>query len=238
MDLSNKKLLVIDGDAVIRKTLETRLTSLGYKVFLASNGKAALKRFSVENPDLVILDIILPQLSGYTVCRKIRETSNVPIIFVTGLSQIPQRIKGLGLGADDYLTKPFSPKELEARVFALLRRATFDTPEQFAPPQAKISIGPLVIDLTKKVIWCNNTLVPLTEVEFNLLTFLIDNAGAQVSRGAIFRNIWGYTPAREIDTRIVDVHVSRLRAKLETNPRQPKIILTVRRLGYMFPSLK
>lgn len=234
MKVSNKKLLIADNDEIVRKVLATRLTILGYRVFLASNGKGALNVFNTELLDLVIIDIMLPKLDGYEVCRKIRENSQVPIIILTGLGGISDRVFGLELGADDYIVKPFSPKELEARIKSVLRRTTPKLENIKEQNQSPISFGDLIIDLHKRSVFKNNAKVQLTGIEFNILELLITNAGKKLSRNMILDNVWGYTPERYVDTRVVDVHVSRLRSKLERNGSKPEYILTVRSVGYMF----
>jgi len=234
VEVSNKKLLIVDNEATIRQVLATRFTILGYRVFLASNGKSALNLFKVEQPDLIILELILPKLDGFEVCRKIRETSQVPIIILSGLGGVSDRVLGLNLGADDYVTKPFSPKELEARIRAVFRRFKPISQNSAHPQQDRFSVGPLIIDLKKRIVLKNSTKIQLTGIEFHLLELLLTNPGKSFSRTTILDNVWGYTPERYVDTRVVDVHISRLRGKLEDDPRNPNFFLTVRGLGYKF----
>jgi OmpR family response regulator RpaB len=229
-----KKILIVDHQVNIRKLLATRLNLLGYKIILASNGKDALIEFITESPDLVIIDIMLPKLDGYSVCRKIRENSPIPIIILTAINSFSDRIIGLELGADDYLVKPFLPKELEARVKSLLRRNNLQTPKLQKQNHKNLQIGNLFIDMSKRVISKNNSSVSLTKIEYSLLELFLENAGTELSRTFILDNVWGFTPERQIDTRIVDVHISRLRFKIEEDANNPYLILTVRGIGYKF----
>jgi|TARA_B100000524_G_scaffold31385_1_gene15559 OmpR family response regulator RpaB len=229
-----EKILVVDDDANIRQILEARLTISGYIVLLANDGEEALKVFRKESPDLIILDIMLPKIGGYEVCKELRKGSSVPIIMLTALGDISDRVMGLEFGADDYVLKPFSPKELEARVRSVLRRIK-------KPPEAKIlhenqllQIGNLIIDTKKRQVLKGSKRIRLTAMEFNLLELLINQAGERLSRSYILDSVWGYTPQRYVDTRVVDVHISRLRAKLEEDPSNPDLILTARGTGYMF----
>ena len=221
----------------IRKALATSLSTYSYTVLLASTGEKALKIFNTEQPNLIVLDLLLPKLDGYELCRQIREKAQTPIIILTALSDIPDRILGFELGADDYVLKPFSPKELEVRIRTVLRRSIIHNQTQPKKKQKIINIGSLLININKKQIIKNNFQTTLTSIESNILELLIDNAGKNLSRKTILDNIWGYTPARDVDTRVVDVHISRLRSKLEEDPGNPEFILTVRRIGYMFRKL-
>ncbi len=234
MEVYNEKILVIDGDIGIRQILATRLTILGYKVFLSSNGKDALVSFNKEQPDLIILDLILPKIDGYDVCRTIRSNSQIPILIITSLANIADRISGLELGADDYITKPFSPKELEARIRCILHRSTQKAENPSRKLHKKFQIGNLVIDLNTRIISTKYSKTRLTFIENNLLELLIENAGHKLSRQDILSNVWGYTPERYVDTRIVDAHISRLRTKIKVDPTNPNLIITIRGIGYMF----
>lgn len=230
----NEKILVVDDEVSIRKILETRLSLLGYKVFLASNGKEALSALAKYKPDLIILDVMLPKIDGFDVCHEIRKDQRTPIIMLTALSDISNRVLGLNLGADDYIVKPFSLKELEARIRSVLRRIdlTRDSKQDTLPNN--LVIGTLSIDLIRRQVFKANTRVKLTGMEFNLLELLIQNRGKSLSRATILKHVWGYSPERYNDTRVVDVHISRLRAKLEETPSNPDFILTARGKGYMF----
>jgi OmpR family response regulator RpaB len=233
----NEKILVVDCDVNIRKVLTIRLGFLGYKVFFASTSKETLSLLVKESPHLVLINIILSNLDGYGICCKIRDHSTIPIILLVGLEDVSSRIKGLELGADDYLVKPFSPIELEAKIRSLLRRSN-PSLDNFLPlakkNTAEIKIGLLVINLSTRQLFKNNTEIKLTNIEFTLLELLFEYAGKPLSRTIILNNVWGYTPQRNVDTRIVDVHISRLRGKLEDNTLTPDFILTARGIGYMF----
>ena len=228
----NKTILIVDNEINVRQILAARLKYLEYEVFLATNGNEALAIFQKEKPDLVILDILLPKLSGYNVCRKIRETGQVPIIFLTALGSISNRITGIKLGADAYITKPFVLKELEAKINYILNQTSFQNQDR----QEIFRFGKLTIDTVKKQIIKNKKQLILTSIEFSLLELLVKNAGRDLARTVILTNIWGYLPNREIDTRVVDVYIYRLRAKIEENPKNPDFILTIRGVGYKFQS--
>jgi OmpR family response regulator RpaB len=235
--MNNEKILIIDDDLTVIQILRTRLTNLGYRIVRSPNGKDALTKFWKEQPDLVILDIILPKFDGYELCRKIRIDSQVPIIILTALSKLSNRIRALELGADDYIIKPFSPPELEARIRSILRRTNLN--QVFTTLKKKeFKIGNLSIDMNTKCIAKDDFKVKLTNIEYSLLNLLIENTGKALSRTIILNNIWGYTPERAVDTRIVDVHIARLRLKIEEKPSTPYFILTVRGIGYMFQNFK
>jgi OmpR family response regulator RpaB len=236
MGVHNERILIAEEDISIRNVLHRRLSLLGYKVALASNGNEALRLLKTERPHLVILSLLLPGFDGYEVCFKIKQCSNAQIIILSGLTNIPNLAKILELGADDYLTKPFSLKELEVRIKSALKRSY---PEQIYIQRPKedtniTQIGELSIDWSQRVVFKNQTQLKLTGLEFSLLELLFEYAGKTLSRTTILNNIWGYTPERGVDMRMVDVHISRLRSKLEDNSRKPNFILTVRGQGYLF----
>jgi len=230
-----EKILVVDDEASIRRILETRLKMVGYEVITAADGEEALDAFSKHNPDLIILDVMMPKLDGYGVTREVRKTSEIPIIILTALGDVSERITGLELGADDYVIKPFSPKELEARVKAVLRR----TNQKEAVGTGKVAknvivTGALRIDTSRRQVYRKNERIRLTGMEFSLLELLVSNSGQAFSRNEILQYVWAYPPDHRIDTRVVDVHISRLRSKLEVDPANPELILTARGIGYMF----
>lgn len=235
MKIYNEKILVVDDEISIRQILEMRLSIRGYEVFLAANGEDALDLFKKEQPDLVILDIMLPKIDGYEVCSEIRKESKVPIIMLTALGDINDRVTGLELGADDYVMKPFSPKELEARIRSVLRRTEGQIITGLQSPSNNLLyIGKLTIDTNKRQVFKDKERIKLTGMEFNLLELLVSKAGERLSRSTILDRVWGYTPERYLDTRVVDVHISRLRSKLEDDPGNPDLIITARGTGYMF----
>ena len=237
MDNYKEKILVVDDEISIRRILETRLSMIGYEVVSASDGEEALQIFRKEYPTLVVLDVMMPKLDGYGVCQEIRKESDVPIIILTALGDVSDRITGLELGADDYIVKPFSPKELEARIRSVLRRIEKININSSIPSSGVINIGFLKIDTNKRQVYKNHERVRLTGMEFSLLELLISKAGEAFSRASILQEVWGYTPERHVDTRVVDVHISRLRAKLEDDPSNPDLILTARGTGYLFQKI-
>lgn len=232
------KVLIVDDETTIRRILEARLKLSGYQVDVAVDGEEALEKFNTYHPDIVILDIMLPKLDGFAVCKEIRSYSEVPVIILSAVIDVADRIKGLELGADDYVTKPFSPNELEARIRSVLRRVT-DRPMEQTPGHSNnvIVIGNLKIDTSKRQVYKNNERIRLTGMEFNLLELLVSNSGKPFSRAEILQQVWAYPADHRIDTRVVDVHISRLRSKLEEDPANPELILTSRGTGYMFQKI-
>nr|P28257.1 RecName: Full=Probable transcriptional regulator ycf27; AltName: Full=OmpR-like protein [Galdieria sulphuraria]pir/RGKKOR/ regulatory protein ompR - red alga (Cyanidium caldarium) chloroplast [Cyanidium caldarium]AAA10400.1 OmpR-like protein [Cyanidium caldarium]CAA44458.1 regulatory protein [Cyanidium caldarium] len=229
-----EKILIADDESSIRRILETRLSIIGYEVLTAPDGRSALFLFHKEHPNLVVLDVMMPKIDGYGVCQEIRKESDIPIIMLTALGDVTDRITGLELGADDYVVKPFSPKELEARIRCVLRRVDKFYFSNTFTNSGIINIGFLKIDINRKQVYKNEERIRLTGMEFNLLELLISNSGEPLSRTTILEEVWGYTPERHLDTRVVDVHISRLRAKLEDDPSNPELILTSRGTGYLF----
>ena len=229
-------LLVVDDEAAVRRVLVMRLQLAGYRVVCAEDGEQALELFHREAPDLVVLDVMLPKLDGFAVCRRLRAESCVPIIFLSAVEAISERVAGLDLGADDYLPKPFSPKELEARIATILRRvgrgaAVVETRE-LPTGQGILRVGELVVDTNRRQVTRGGERVNLTYTEFSLLELLFREPGRIVPRAEILEQLWGYPPRRSADLRVVDVYVARLRGKLEPDPRNPELILTVRGIGY------
>lgn len=233
--INNKeKVLVVDDEASIRRILDTRLSMIGYVVITACDGEEALSIFRKETPNLVILDVMMPKLDGYGVCQEIRKTSDVPIIMLTALGDVADRITGLELGADDYVIKPFSPKELEARIRSVLKRAEKVQLSSSTSNSGIVQFNFLKIDFNRRQVYKADERIRLTGMEFSLLELLISKSGQAFSRAEILQEVWGYTPERHVDTRVVDVHISRLRAKLEIDPSNPDLILTARGTGYLF----
>lgn len=237
MENHKEKILVVDDEVSIRRILETRLSIVGYNVVTAADGEEALFVYRKELPNLIILDIMMPKLDGYGVCQEIRKESEIPIIMLTALSDITDKITGLELGADDYIVKPFSPKELEARVKSILRRVEKLPVNQLSNNFGVLSIGNIKIDSNRRQVYKHNEKIRLTGMEFSLLELLISKSGEPFSRASILQEVWGYTPERHVDTRVVDVHISRLRSKLEEDPSNPDLILTARGIGYLFQKI-
>ena len=231
------KILVADDEANIRRILETRLTMQGHEVLMACNGAEALELFRGSEPDLVVLDVMMPELDGFAVVERIRAQSEVPIILLTALGDVADRITGLQLGADDYMVKPFSPKELEARIRCVMRRASTGQGSAGGVGGAAanvVVVGDLSVDFNRRQAFRADERIRLTGMEFNLLELLISRSGEPISRLDMLEKVWGYKPERSSDSRVVDVHISRLRAKLEHDPENPELILTARGMGYMF----
>ena len=237
--IPSKRLLVVDDEPAVRRILETRLRMAGYTVILAEDGEDALSKFYREQPDLVVLDVMLPKLDGFGVCRQLRAESTVPIIIVSALDNPGEKVAGLELGADDYLPKPFAPRELEMRIAAVLRRQEVAAvPQPSAQPEVShqtgiIRAGHLVIDTNRRQVTCKGERLGLTYTEFSLLELLFREPGTVVPRATILEELWGYPPRKATNLRVVDVYVARLRNKLEPDPRNPELILTVRGTGYV-----
>ena len=230
---AKETILVVDDEASIRRILETRLSMIGYTGVTACDGQEALEAFRNSPPDLVVLDVMMPKLDGYGVCQELRKESDVPIVMLTALGDVADRITGLELGADDYVVKPFSPKELEARIRCVLRRIGKEGAAGI-PNSGLIQINDIRIDTNKRQVFRGDERIRLTGMEFSLLELLVGRSGEPFSRGEILKEVWGYTPERHVDTRVVDVHISRLRSKLEDDPANPELILTARGTGYLF----
>ena len=233
---SKATILVVDDVAAVRRVLVMRLQLSGYKVICAEDGEQALEMFHSESPDLIVLDVMLPKLDGFAVCRRLRAESCVPIIFLSAVEAISERVAGLDLGADDYLPKPFSPKELEARIATILRRVGRGNAEvesrELPTGQGVLCLGDLVVDTNRRQVTRAGERINLTYTEFSLLELLFREPGRVVPRAEILEQLWGYPPRRSADLRVVDVYVARLRGKLEPDPRNPELILTVRGIGY------
>ncbi len=222
-----RTILVVDDEPTLRETLAEALDADGFDVVTAADGRDALARFRERRPDLVVLDLMLPELSGIEVCRIIRQESGVPILMLTAKSSEVDKVVGLELGADDYVTKPFSLRELTARIRALLRRT--DQPSAEGP--AAVSLGDLTVDLAGHRLLRDGVQVPLKPKVFELLAFLLRHPGQVFSREQLLEQVWGYDYAGE--TRTVDVHVHWLRSAIEPDPASPTLVHTVRGVGYV-----
>ncbi len=225
----DKKILVVDDEKSIVDILKFNLQRDGYTVCEAYDGSEGYEKAVSEKPDLILLDVMLPKMDGFEVCKKIRETMQVPIIMLTARDEEIDKVLGLELGADDYMTKPFGVRELMARVKANLRRSV---PAESTQSGNTATFGDITIDYGKYEVTKNGTVLNLTAREFELLKFLAATPGIIVSRETLLEKVWGYDYFG--DGRSVDVTVSRLRDKLETDPAQPVHIMTKRGVGYYF----
>ena len=222
-----RTILVVDDEPTLRETLAEALDADGFRVVTAADGREALLRFREHRPDLVVLDLMLPELSGVEVCRIIRAESGVPILMLTAKSSEIDKVLGLELGADDYVTKPFSLRELVARIRALLRR----TEQPAAEAPATVGLGELTVDLAGHRVLRDGAQVPMKPKVFELLAFLLLHPGQVFSREQLLEQVWGYDYAGE--TRTVDVHVHWLRSAIEPDPGQPRYLQTIRGTGYV-----
>jgi len=226
-----EKILVVDDERPIADILKFNLEKEGFEVSVSYDGADAVRRVESEQPDLVVLDIMLPKLDGFTVCRRLRERSNVPILMLTAKDEEVDKVLGLELGADDYVTKPFSPRELVARVKALLRRAQLASGDEEAEA-GRIECGDLVIDGDAYEAVKRGARLELTYREFELLKYLALHPGQVFTRETLLEDVWGYEYFGDIRT--VDVTVRRLREKIEDDPSDPRYVLTKRGVGYFF----
>jgi two-component system, OmpR family, response regulator len=223
-------ILLVDDEDSVQKLLAYPLERDGFRVLQARDGEEALARFASEDVDLVVLDLMLPKLDGLEVCKRLRAASEVPIIMLTARDDELDKVVGLELGADDYITKPFSIREFRSRVRALLRRASATRVN--GGPRDVISSHGLTIDLGRRAVEIEGRSVQLTYVEFELLRTLAGHPGRVYSRRMLLESLWGAADYRE--PRTIDVHVRHLREKLEPDPAEPEYILTVRGVGYRF----
>jgi two-component system response regulator MtrA len=226
-ELRPPKILLVEDDAVIREATALGLRRNGFDVVTAADGPEGLAAFGREAPALALLDVMLPGLDGVALCREIRRESQIPIVFLSARSDAIDVVLGLEAGADDYVTKPFEPAVLAARLRASLRRAMAE-PAPSAP--ANEQIGSIQLDRAGHAVTRDGRAIGLTPTEYKLFVELADHAGMVLSRQALLERVWGYGWAG--DTRLVDVHIQRLRAKVEDDPANPRTILTVRGVGY------
>ena len=231
----NRTILVVDDETTLRETLVEALELEGYRVIAAADGRQALARFRADHPDLVLLDLMLPELSGIEVCRILRAESAVSTIMLTAKASEVDKVVGLELGADDYVTKPFSLRELTARIRAIFRRADALAPADGAvgePPPPPIEVGRVRVDLAGHRVIRDGRPVALKPKAFELLAFLMRRPGQVFTRDQLLEHVWGYDYAGE--SRTVDVHVHWLRAEIEPDPSTPVFLHTVRGVGYVF----
>ena len=225
------RVLVVEDEESFSDALSYMLRKEGFEVSVAPTGTSTLTQFDRTGADIVLLDLMLPEMSGTEVCRQLRQRSAVPIIMVTARDSEIDKVVGLEIGADDYVTKPYSPRELVARIRAVLRR---QSPEPVDAIGATLSAGPVRMDVERHVVTVSGESVPLPLKEFELLEMLLRNTGRVLTRGQLIDRIWGADYVG--DTKTLDVHVKRLRSKLEKDPSNPQHLVTVRGLGYKFES--
>ena len=235
MPAKRTTILTADDDPQLLRLVSRNLELEDYEVITASNGQQALEMIESQMPDLVLLDVMMPKMDGFTVCQRVRAFSAVPIILITARGQDQDKVRGLDLGADDYLTKPFSVDELLARVRAVLRRAQFSAGEPTQAMNATATIGDLVIDYRQRLVAVAGQEVVLTPTEYRLLAYLAQNAGRIVTQDLLLERIWGAEYVGE--SHMLQVNINRLRRKIEVDPAQPRYILTRIGVGYSLASL-
>jgi DNA-binding response OmpR family regulator len=224
------RILLVDDEHSVQKLLSSALRKDGYEVVAALDGRAALDRVADSAFDLIVLDLTLPKIDGFEVCRQVRATSSVPIIMLTAKVEEIDKVLGLEIGADDYITKPFSMREFRSRVKAVLRRSQLARVEETA--QEALEDGELRIDFERREVTVDGAAVRLTYVEFEILAALARNPGRVYSRQTLLERVWGDSAYR--DPRTVDVHIRHLREKLERDPKTPELVQTMRGVGYRF----
>lgn len=231
--MAQDKIMIVDNEMEIIQLIRLYLSREGYKVIWTTDSTKASDLARRENPDLILLDVVMPQLNGIELCRMIRETSNVPILFISCKGQDMDKVLGLSIGGDDYITKPFSPTELVARVKAHLRRSNINNNagEQLVEKDNIISVGDIVINLSSHTVTVNGRDVHLTAKEFGLLVMFCKYPNRVFTTGQLYESLWD-TYGLEEDARTVMVHISNLRKKIEENPDKPALIHTVRGVGY------
>jgi DNA-binding response OmpR family regulator len=236
VDGQQVRVLVVDDDALIRKAVRLTCESEGYAVQEADRGTDVLERIENFHPDIILLDLMLPDLSGFDVCREIRRAGHrMPVVILSAKNEEIDVVLGLEIGADDYINKPFRPRELLARIAAHLRKAK-ETRSDARPEDGRLIFRDLVIDTSERRVMRSDQDVILTHTEFDLLAYLATNAGKVLSRERILSSVWGYE--HPIETRVIDVHVRNLRRKIEPDPAQPRYILAVPGIGYRFAAIK
>jgi OmpR family response regulator RpaB len=226
---NQKKILIIEDELNIRRILSKKLKSLGYQVLTISDGREALKILNFFSPDLILLDIMLPGINGYDICKEIRKSYIIPIIFLTALSTVGDQVKGFELGADDYIIKPFSLEEIERRILRILKRDNIKEKKTIV-----LKKDNLIIDLKNKIILNENNRFQLNQIEIEILKLLLSNKTKIFSRKEILNFVWGFNSITHSDYRIIDLYISKLRQKIEIEPTNPIYIQTIRGIGYKF----
>ena len=235
MPAKKTAILVADDDPQILRLVARNLQLEGYEVTTATDGQEALDQLEAHTFDLAILDVMMPKLDGFTVCARVREFSSMPIIMVTARGQDQDKIRGLDLGADDYLTKPFSVEELLARVRSVLRRSQFASNQEGQHVRPVITIGELLVDFAQHRVTMKDQELDLTPIEYRLLAYLAQNAGRVVTQDLLLEHVWGEEYVGE--SHLLQVNVNRLRRKLEDDPARPRYLLTKMGVGYMIAAL-
>jgi two-component system OmpR family response regulator len=232
--MPDSKILVVEDDQTLLNVLKYNLAKEGYGILTAADGVQALDVARSNKPDLIVLDIMLPGLDGFEVCRILRAEMTTPILMLTAKAEETDKVVGLELGADDYMTKPFSMREFLARIKAMIRRAEIVKIGESSAKEAAaiIRVGEIEIDLARHTVSRSGSLIDLSPKEFDLLAFLVKNREQVFSRDQLLEKVWGYDYAG--DTRTVDVHIRWLRQKIESDPANPRHLLTVRSIGYKF----
>ena len=224
--------LIVEDEESLAEPLAFLLKKEGFEVFMAPDGSTALDTFAAENIDIILLDLMLPGMSGTEVCRQLRQTSSVPVIMVTARDSEIDKVVGLELGADDYVTKPYFARELIARIRAVLRRGGEVEVEAPADDGLVLQEDRVMMDVERHIVTVDGQKVPMPLKEFDLLEYLMRNSGRVLTRGQLIDRVWGADYVG--DTKTLDVHIKRLRSKIERNPSRPEILVTVRGLGYKF----
>jgi len=232
VSVANPTVLLVEDEPSFVEALQIGLSREGFDVVVARDGEEALTAFASHSPDLILLDVMLPKMSGIDVCREIRKTSQVPIIMVTAKSEEIDTVVGLEVGADDYVTKPYRIRELVARMRSALRRTTDSTGEIQIVPTSVVEVDSVVIDPEQHVVTVDAVELSMPLKEFELLYLLAVNAGRVLTRETLIDRVWGSDYVG--DTKTLDVHIKRIRAKIEKDPANPKRIVTIRGLGYKF----
>lgn len=230
---TKRRILVVDDERGLAKIIRLNLEQDGFEVVEANNGKEAMEKLRTTLPDLILLDVMMPDMDGFTVLKMIREIGGTPVIMLTAKGQEDDKVKGLELGADDYVTKPFSPRELTSRIRAVLRRGNYAEDEE----TGKIVVDDrLTIDFDRHEVWVEGELVQLRPTEYRLLYHLVQNAGWVLTHDQILNKVWGYE--YENEPHYVRLYINYLRKKLEVDPSNPEYILTERGIGYRFVDYK
>ena len=235
MPAKKTTLVAADDDPQLLRLMSRNLQLEGFDVLAASDGQQALELIENHAPDLVLLDVMMPKMDGFTVCSRVREFSAVPIIIVTARGQDQDKVRGLDLGADDYLTKPFSVEELLARVRAVLRRSEFTTQEHRQGLQATTATGNLTVDYSQHLVMLNGREIALTPTEYHIIAYLAHNMGRVVTQDLLLEQVWG--PEYLGESHLLQVNINRLRHKLEVDATQPRYILTKVGVGYSLAAL-